>query len=102
MAAMQPTLQRVVGLTARAHSMVSVDTGPAHLAGAMDCPLVVMYGHAGWLRWKPRSPSGNVQVLGPRALTMGAEVMSLSVDAVLQAWRALAPRAVAEPSGMIA
>jgi len=101
-AAMQPTLQRVVGLTARAHSMVSVDTGPAHLAGAMDCPLVVMYGHAGWLRWKPRSPSGNVQVLGPRALTMGAEVMSLSVDAVLQAWRALAPRAVAEPSGMIA
>jgi heptosyltransferase-2/heptosyltransferase-3 len=101
-AAMQPTLQRVVGLAARAHSMISVDTGPAHIAGAMDCPLVVMYGHAGWQRWKPRSPSGNVQVLGPRALTLGAEVMSLSVDAVLQAWRALAPRAVAAPSGMIA
>ena len=91
-ASMQPTLQRVVGLTARAHSMISVDTGPAHIAGAMDCPLVVMYGHAGWQRWKPRSVSGNVQVLGPRALTMGAQVMSLSVDAVLQAWRALQPR----------
>jgi heptosyltransferase-2/heptosyltransferase-3 len=101
-AALQPTLQRVVGLAARAHSMVSVDTGPAHIAGAMDCPLVVMYGEAGWQRWKPRSPSGNVQVLGPRALTLGAEVMSLSVDAVLEAWRALAPRTVAAPSGMIA
>ena len=96
-AALQPTLQRVVGLTARAHSMISVDTGPAHIAGAMDCPLVVMYGHAGWLRWKPRSPSDNVQVLGPRELTLGAQVMSLSVDAVLQAWRALRPRGTPSP-----
>jgi heptosyltransferase-3 len=101
-AAMQPTLQRVVGLTACAHSMISVDTGPAHIAGAMDCPLLVLYGSAGWQRWKPRSPSGNVQVLGPRALTPGAEVMSLSVDAVLQAWRALLPRRAAiAASGMI-
>jgi heptosyltransferase III len=92
-AALQPTLQRLVGLTARAHSMISIDTGPAHIAGAMDCPLVVLYGHAGWQRWKPRSASGNVQVLGPQALTMGAEVMSLGVDEVLQAWRALHPRA---------
>ncbi|MCW5660632.1 MAG: hypothetical protein KIT60_23250 [Burkholderiaceae bacterium] len=100
-AAMQPTLQRVVGLTACAHSMISVDTGPAHIAGAMDCPLVVLYGEAGWQRWRPRPPSDNVQVLGPRAMTFGAEVMSLSVDAVLQAWRALRPRSIAAPSGMI-
>jgi heptosyltransferase III len=101
-AAMKPTLQRLVGLTALAHSMISVDTGPAHIAGAMDCPLVVLYGSAGWGRWKPRSASGNVQVLGPRALTPGAEVMSIGVDAVLAAWRALQPRGVLAPSGMIA
>ena len=101
-AAMQPTLQRVVALTARAHSMISVDTGPAHIAGAMDCPLLVLYGSAGWQRWRPRSPSGNVQVLGPRAFTPGAEVMSLGVDAVLSAWRALSPRRAATAvSGMI-
>jgi len=100
-AAMKPTLQRLVGLTALAHSMISVDTGPAHIAGAMDCPLVVLYGNAGWGRWKPRSASGNVQVLGPRALTPGAQVMSISVDAVLQAWRALRLRGVVAPSGMI-
>jgi heptosyltransferase-2/heptosyltransferase-3 len=72
--------------------MISVDTGPAHIAGAMDCPLVVLYGAAGWGRWKPRSASGNVQVLGPRELTIGAEVMSLALDDVLGAWRALRPR----------
>lgn len=93
-AASRLSLPRVVGLAARAHSMISLDTGPAHLAGAMDCPLVVLYGSAGWQRWKPRPPSGNVQVLGPRLLTEGAQVMSLSVDAVLEAWRALRPRGV--------
>jgi heptosyltransferase-2/heptosyltransferase-3 len=101
-AAMKPTLQRLVALTALAHSMISIDTGPAHIAGAMDCPLVVLYGSAGWGRWKPRSASGNVQVLGPRALTPGAEVMGIGVDAVLEAWRALQPRGVAAPSGIIA
>ena len=29
----------------RAHSMISVDTGPAH-AAALDCPLVVIFGFA--------------------------------------------------------
>jgi heptosyltransferase-2/heptosyltransferase-3 len=91
-AALQPTRQRVVALAARAHSMISVDTGPAHIAGALDCPLVVLYGEAGWGRWKPRSASDNVQVLGPREFTRGAEIMSLSVNTVLDAWRSLQPR----------
>ena len=101
-AAMQPTLQRLVALTAVARSMISVDTGPAHIAGAMDCPLVVLYGSAGWARWKPRSPSGHVVALGPRALTPGAVVMSIGVDEVLSAWRSLPARGAAPPSGIIA
>src|SRR5688572_9331914 len=100
-AVLGPTLQRLVGLSARAHSMISVDTGPAHIAGAMDCPLVVLYGRAVWQRWKPRSASGNVQVLGPQELTPGAEVMNLAVDTVLHAWRALRPRGEPDSSGMI-
>lgn len=99
-AAMQPTLQRLVALTALAHSMVSVDTGPAHVAGAMDCPLVVLYGSGGWGRWLPRSASGSVVALGPRAPTPGAAVMDIDVDTVLTAWRSLRPRAQA--SGIIA
>jgi len=101
-AAMKPTLQRLVALTAVAHSMISVDTGPAHIAGAMDCPLVVLYGSAGWARWKPRPPSGHVVALGPRALTPGATVMGIGVDEVLSAWRSLPARGAAPPSGIIA
>lgn len=32
-----------MALLQRAHSMISVDTGPAH-AAALDCPLVVILG----------------------------------------------------------
>jgi heptosyltransferase-2/heptosyltransferase-3 len=90
--ARRPSLQRLVALSARAHSMISVDTGPAHVAGAMDCPLVVLYGAAGWGRWLPRTPSTDVMALGVRAPTAGAKLLDLSADDVIAAWRRLAPR----------
>lgn len=91
-AARKPTLERLVALAARAHSMISVDTGPAHVAGAMDCPLVVLYGQAGWGRWKPRAPSSDVIVLGPQEPTPSARLMDLDPEQVLAAWRSLASR----------
>lgn len=93
LAARQPTLQGLVALAARAHSMISVDTGPAHVAAAMDCPLVVLFGQAGWARWKPRAASAPVTALGPREPTPQARVMDIDTDQVLGAWRALRPRA---------
>ncbi len=86
------TLPRLVGLTSRAHSMVSVDTGPAHVAAAMDCPLVVLYGSFGWARWKPRAPHSSVLVLGPEMPTPGARVDTLQAQQVLDAWRRLPAR----------
>ena len=74
--------------------MVSVDTGPAHVAGAMDCPLVVLYGQAGWGRWKPRAPTSTVTVLGPEAPTPSAKLLDLSPDQVLAAWHQLPPRVI--------
>ncbi|MDT7834733.1 glycosyltransferase family 9 protein [Aquabacterium sp. OR-4] len=85
-------LSRLAALAARAHSMVSVDTGPAHVAGAMDCPLVALYGQAGWGRWKARAPHSTVIALGPEAPTSGARLMDLSPEAVLAAWRSLPAR----------
>ena len=87
------TLPRLVALTSRAHSMVSVDTGPAHVAAAMDCPLVVLYGSFGWARWKPRAPQSSVLALGPELPTPGARVDTLQAQEVLDAWRRLPPRA---------
>ncbi|MGH8322350.1 MAG: glycosyltransferase family 9 protein, partial [Steroidobacteraceae bacterium] len=33
-------------LLQRAHSMISVDTGPAHAAAALGCPTVALFGTA--------------------------------------------------------
>ena len=92
-ASLDLTLPRLVGVAALAHSMVSVDTGPAHVAAAMDCPLVVLYGQFGWGRWLPRALNADVVPLGPREPTPGAKVADLTPGQVLAAWRRLRPRA---------
>ena len=85
-------LPRLVALAARADSMVSVDTGPAHVAAAMDCPSVVLFGQFGWGRWKPRAPRSTVLALGPEVPTPGRKVMDIGVGEVLAAWHSLPPR----------
>ena len=58
-------LGRLKALLEIAHSMISVDTGPAHLAAALGCPLVVLFGGRSPLMWAPRSGRGSeVSVIG--------------------------------------
>ena len=69
-------------LHAIAHSMISVDTGPAHLAAAMGCPLVVLFANSSPSHWLPRSSCGSVVLsLGGRA-----RVDTIGVDEVLAMW----------------
>lgn len=78
---------RLLALTESAHSMVSVDTGPAHAAAALGCPLVVLFGAASPKMWRPLGPG--------RILTLGGEkgedsrVSDIPADAVISAWRSL-------------
>jgi len=60
-------LRRLFALCATAHSMISVDTGPAHAAAAVGLPLVVLFGAEPPSLWKPRSAVGSpvVAVGGP-------------------------------------
>ena len=75
-------LRRLMALQAIAHSMISVDTGPAHLAAAMGCPLVVLFGNSSPSHWLPRSSCGSaVLPLGGRA-----RVDTIAVDEVLAMW----------------
>jgi ADP-heptose:LPS heptosyltransferase len=84
-------LPRLRALLAVAHSMISVDTGPAHLAAAMGCPLVVMFGSVAPTHWTPRALTpAAVRALGgpPRSRRVDA----IAPDEVIEAWRGLPPR----------
>ena len=56
-------LRRLLALLSMAHSCISVDTGPAHAAAALNCPLVVLFGKANPKRFRPVSSGSKVQVI---------------------------------------
>lgn len=90
-AARELPIPRLVALQARAAGMVSTDTGPAHSAGAVDCPLVVLFGEAKVARYAPRSPSGRLEVLvGPEGHR--PRMQGITVADVESAWRRLSLR----------
>lgn len=73
------------GLLEIAHSMVSVDTGPAHLAAAVGCPLVVLFGNRWPCTWAPRSGRGSaVTVIG--GLPKTGRIDQIDMETVVQAW----------------
>lgn len=81
-------IRRLLALLERAHSMVSVDTGPAHLAAAVGCPLAILYGSYSPARWDRRSPFGKpvVNLGGPPQYVRVSDIPS---DQVIAAWRKL-------------
>ncbi|MFC5742556.1 glycosyltransferase family 9 protein [Dyella tabacisoli] len=81
-------LGRLRALLEVAHSMVSVDTGPAHLAAAMGCPLVVLFGARSPSQWAPRSARDSaVSVLG--GLPSIHRVDEIETAQVVDAWHRL-------------
>ena len=81
-------LRQLFALCESAHSMISVDTGPAHAAAALSLPLAVLYGAQSPRYYLPRSPSGSA-VVGIGGPPLSTRVDQLSVDAVFEAWRSL-------------
>ena len=87
-------LSRLKALMEVAHGMVSVDTGPAHLAAAVGCPLVVLFGARSPARWAPRSACGSaVIVVG--GLPVVRRIDEIDTAQVVAAWRRLAKRTIA-------
>ncbi|MBV8495495.1 MAG: glycosyltransferase family 9 protein [Gammaproteobacteria bacterium] len=81
-------LSRLLALCARAHSMISVDTGPAHAAAALSLPLVVLFGAHSQAEWLPRSPTGS-PVVGIGGPPHSSRLDAIAVETVLAAWRGL-------------
>lgn len=85
---------RMLALQGRAHSMISVDTGPAHTAAAMGCPLVVMFArraHIAAELYAPIPTSAAVKVLLPTDQSPDAGLLTIAPATVIQAWQELQP-----------
>jgi heptosyltransferase-2/heptosyltransferase-3 len=89
-------LRPTFALCAVAHSMISVDTGPAHAAAAVGLPLVVLFGVQPPAIWTPRSSTGApvVALGGP---PVARRVDEIPVEAVLRAWSQLLERRAPVP-----
>lgn len=98
-------LRPLFALCEAAHSMVSVDTGPAHVAGALGLPLAVLYGAESPQYWLPRTPSGS-PVVGVGGAPDFDRAEQVPVDALFNAWLAVIepdrPRPTsAEPAAVV-
>lgn len=88
-------IPRLLALQARAHSMISVNTGPAHSAAALGCPLAVMFSrhaHRAADLYAPVATTAAVTILQPDAASADPGLSSITPDAVVAAWQALAAR----------
>ncbi len=95
-------LRRLFALTTLAHSCVSLDSGPAHVAAACGCPVVVLMGMADPRRNRPLGGAGKVEIVTavPEAKWPASraeweawhQVAAIEVPAVVAAWRWLEGR----------
>ncbi len=85
-------IPRLLALQERAHSMITVDTGPAHTAAAMGCPEVVLFTrqpHCAADLYAPLPTSAPVKILLPEDPAPDAGLWSIRPDAVILAWHEL-------------
>jgi ADP-heptose:LPS heptosyltransferase len=80
---------RLMALAQRARGLISVDTGPAHVAAAVGCSVVTLFGQHSPDLYAPRGLAAKVKCL--TGMHEGEQSMlGISSDQVLNAWAALA------------
>ncbi len=57
------SLGRLFALISLAHSMISLDTGPAHVAAALGCPVVVLAGSNHIREYRPLAPPERARIV---------------------------------------
>lgn len=80
-------LRPFLSLCRLADSMISIDTGPAHVAAALGVPVTVMYGSESPATWLPVSGDGSAvsSVGGPPR----SRVSDVSIDEVFACWQGI-------------
>jgi heptosyltransferase-2/heptosyltransferase-3 len=74
-----------------AHSMISVDTGPAHAAAALGCPQVTLFGEANPTQYFPGGERTHATVLTGE-IEGHASMMGIQAHTVIDAWMNLQGR----------
>ncbi len=86
-------IPRLVALLARGAGLITVDSGPAHAAAAVGCPMVVLFGKASTSLYRPWGVAG-AQVTVLSGLIAGEpDMLGIDTSAVIAAWSALQLRA---------
>jgi heptosyltransferase-2/heptosyltransferase-3 len=86
-------IPRLVALLARATGLITVDSGPAHAAAAVGCPLVVLFGKALPSLYRPWGSAGaDVKVLCGQ-IAGDPDMLGIEPRSVIAAWSALKLRA---------
>jgi ADP-heptose:LPS heptosyltransferase len=98
------SLLELVAVLSAAHALVSIDSGPAHIAAAVGCPLLDVFGPTDPRLYLPKGTAPVEMVLGSAPCqfcegtklwkTCGDNVClkSLTVDTLFGRWRALHAR----------
>ncbi len=78
-------------LLARSHSLITVDTGPAHAAVALGCPTVTLFGVADPRRFRPGGANTATVVLTGEVAGR-PDILGIQPGEVIAAWRGVCPR----------
>jgi ADP-heptose:LPS heptosyltransferase len=72
-------------LLERAHSMISVDTGPAHAAAALGCPTVALFGTANATLYRPGGATTPAVALTGKVNGV-QNILGITAESVIAAW----------------
>jgi ADP-heptose:LPS heptosyltransferase len=85
-------IPRLVALMERAEGLINVDSGPAHVAAAVGCPQVVLFGKASPALYRPWGSAGaDVRVLTGEIDGL-PNMLGITPEAVKAAWSSLSLR----------
>jgi heptosyltransferase-3 len=80
---------RLVALLARVEGLITVDSGPAHVAAAVGCPVVVLFGKASPSLYRPWGTEGADVKLLTGQLKGEPSMLGIDTNAVNAAWDTL-------------
>jgi len=79
-------ITRLVALLARAAALVTVDSGPAHVAAAVACPQVVLFGRALPSLYRPWGSANPQTLVISGRIDAQPSMLGIAAETVMRAW----------------